>query len=183
MGLHVSLKLTAYIHETIFTLWDYMCPWDWVCPWDRLPLFVHSAFIDQVISDHWFHLKLFEFMSSHLDKLTQPSLQSSISGSIRAIFTTYGMVLIPNFWCIALSHSSTGLGSTNDLSWKSKTYLVAAWYSSSETVHSILKILIQSSRHLYFVLCILASQEKWKMSSFSVSILSTFICNVVAIDT
>ena len=23
------------------------------------------------------------------------------------------------FWCIALSHSSTGLGSTNDLSWKS----------------------------------------------------------------
>ena len=97
MGLHVSLKLTAYIHETIFTLWDYMCPWYWMCPWDRLPLFIHSAFIDQVISDHWFHLKLFEFMSSHLDKLTQPSLQSSKSGSIRAIFTTYGMVLIPIF--------------------------------------------------------------------------------------
>ena len=34
------------------------------------------------------------------------------------LFCNQTSLLRQNFWCIALSHSSTGLGSTNDLSWK-----------------------------------------------------------------
>ena len=47
-------------------------------------------------------------------------------------------MLRQNFWCIALSHSSTGLGSTNDLSWKSKK--IGHLFCSITQILSILEL-------------------------------------------
>ena len=56
-------------------------------------------------------------------------------------FCNQTSLLRQNFWCIALSHSSTGLGSTNDLSWKSENWKPKCpdlfWSQCTVTVRSL----------------------------------------------
>ena len=98
-----TLKYTHFydMKMGVFQCLRVYIPWDQCCIRLHVSIWLQVSFNLYEPYDLWLlvPIKVLKFLSSHLDYQTQANLHINMSGSVRAIFTTYGMVIIPKLGC------------------------------------------------------------------------------------